>query len=389
MKPFDYQRAEDPAAAVATVAARPGASFLAGGTNLVDHLKLGVTSPDLLVDLGRLDLADIEDLADGGLRIGAMVRNSDLAADPRVRRGYPVLSRALLSGASGQLRNAATTGGNLLQRTRCVYFQDITTPCNKREPGSGCSALGGYTRYHAILGASEECIATHPSDLAVALTALEATVVVLGADGRQRIPVAELHRLPGDDPHLDTVLEHGDLITAVELPAPVPSQRSTYRTIRDRASYAFALVSVAAVEQGARIPAGGSPPRAPPGRSPSRKTRAGPSSASARVGAAAVRGRDSSGPGPSPRAARLALGGVAHAPWRARRAEQALIGAPATREVFRQAAAAELEQARPVSGNEFKVPMAQGALVTVLSELARLPPERPAGPAADEGVAHE
>ena len=348
MKPFDYQRAEDPAAAVATMAARPGASFLAGGTNLVDHLKLGVTSPDLLVDLGRLDLADIEDLADGGLRIGAMVRNSDLAADPRVRRGYPVLSRALLSGASGQLRNAATTGGNLLQRTRCVYFQDTTTPCNKREPGSGCSALGGYTRYHAILGASEECIATHPSDLAVALTALEATVVVLGADGRQRIPVAELHRLPGDDPHLDTVLEHGDLITAVELPAPVPSQRSTYRKIRDRASYAFALVSVAAVLE-----------------------------------------LDSSGPGPSIRAARLALGGVAHAPWRARRAEQALIGAPATREMFRQAAAAELEQARPVSGNEFKVPMAQGALVTVLSELARLPPERPAGPAADEGVAHE
>src|SRR5699024_3442948 len=247
MKPFDYQRAEDPAAAVATMAARPGASFLAGGTNLVDHLKLGVTSPDLLVDLGRLDLADIEDLADGGLRIGAMVRNSDLAADPRVRRGYPVLSRALLSGASGQLRNAATTGGNLLQRTRCVYFQDTTTPCNKREPGSGCSALGGYTRYHAILGASEECIATHPSDLAVALTALEATVVVLGADGRQRIPVAELHRLQGDEPHLDTVLEHGDLITAVELPAPVPSQRPTYRKVRDRASYAVALVSVAAV----------------------------------------------------------------------------------------------------------------------------------------------
>src|SRR5699024_10642014 len=221
----------------------------------------------------------------------------------------------------------------------------------------GCSALGGYTRYHAILGASEECIATHPSDLAVALTALEATVVVLGADGRQRIPVAELHRLPGDDPHLDTVLEHGDLITAVELPAPVPSQRSTYRKIRDRAS-----------------------PPLPRARSPA---------AWALASAAAGLALASGGPGPSPRAARLALGGVAHAPWRARRAEQALIGAPATREVFRQAAAAELEQARPVSGNEFKVPMAQGALVTVLSELARLPPERPAGPAADEGVAHE
>src|SRR5699024_1756630 len=232
MKPFDYQRAEDPAAAVATVAARPGASFLAGGTNLVDHLKLGVTSPDLLVDLGRLDLADIEDLADGGLRIGAMLRNSDLAADPRVRRGYPVLSPALLSGASRRLRDAATTGGNLLQRTRCVHLQDITTPCNNRQPGPACSAPGGAARHPAI---------------AVALTALDAPVVVLGADGRQRIPVAELHRLPGDDPHLDTVLEHGDLITAVELPAPVPSQRSTYRKIRDRASYAFALVSVAAV----------------------------------------------------------------------------------------------------------------------------------------------
>src|SRR5690625_1451047 len=190
MKPFDYQRAEDPAAAVATVAARPGASFLAGGTNLVDHLKLGVTSPDLLVDLGRLDLADIEDLADGGLRIGAMVRNSDLAADPRVRRGYPVLSRALLSGASGQLRNAATTGGNLLQRTRCVYFQDTTTPSTTRRPASGRSEDGGIPPYAAIRGDSGACIATNPSNLAVALTALAATVVVLAAAGRQRIPVA-------------------------------------------------------------------------------------------------------------------------------------------------------------------------------------------------------
>lgn len=334
MRPFDYERASDPAAAVAAVAQRPGATYLAGGTNLVDRLKLGITAPELLVDVGRLDLADVEELESGGLRLGAMVRNSDLAADPRVRRDYPMLSRALLSGASGQLRNAATTGGNLLQRTRCVYFQDATTPCNKREPGSGCSAIGGYTRYHAILGASEDCIATHPSDMAVALAALDATVVVLGTEGERRIPVTELHRLPGAEPHRDTVLEHGDLITAVELPPPVRSERSTYRKIRDRASYAFALVSIAAVID-----------------------------------------LEPSGPQPTIRAARLALGGVAHAPWRARRAEEILVGAPATRETFRRAAAAELEQARPVEGNEFKVPMVQGVMVSVLAELAGLAEE--------------
>jgi xanthine dehydrogenase YagS FAD-binding subunit len=339
MRPFEYERASDPAAAVTAVAERPGATYLAGGTNLVDHLKLGITAPELLVDVGRLDLADIEVLADGGLRLGAMVRNSDLAADPRVRRDHPVLSRALLSGASGQLRNAATTGGNLLQRTRCVYFQDTTTPCNKREPGSGCSALGGYTRYHAILGASEHCIATHPSDMAVALAALDATVVVLGIGGEKRIPVTELHRLPGDEPHRDTVLEHGDLITAVELPPPLRSARSTYRKIRDRASFAFALVSVAAVLDVA------------PGD------------------------QESGAPAPTIRSARLALGGVAHAPWRARRAEEILVRAPATRETFRRAAAAELEHARPVEGNEFKVPMAQGVLVSVLAELAGLAEE--------------
>lgn len=331
MRPFDYARADDPAGAVAAVAERPGATYLAGGTNLVDHLKLGITAPDLLVDLGRLDLADIEELPDGGLRVGAMVRNSDLAADPRVRRDHPMLSRALLSGASGQLRNAATTGGNLLQRTRCVYFQDPTAPCNKRAPGSGCSALGGYTRYHAILGASDACIATHPSDMAVALAALDATVVVLGAGGETRIPVTQLHRLPGDEPERDTVLEHGDLITAVELPPPASGTRSMYRKIRDRASYAFALVSVAAVLD-----------------------------------------LDPDAAQPTVRSARIALGGVAHAPWRARRAEQLLAGAPATRESFRRAAAAELEQARPVEGNEFKVTMARGVMVSVLAELAGL-----------------
>jgi len=331
MRPFDYARADDPAGAVAAVAERPGATYLAGGTNLVDHLKLGITAPDLLVDLRRLDLADIEELPDGGLRVGAMVRNSDLAADPRVRRDHPMLSRALLSGASGQLRNAATTGGNLLQRTRCVYFQDHTAPCNKRAPGSGCSALGGYTRYHAILGASDACIATHPSDMAVALAALDATVVVLGAGGETRIPVTQLHRLPGDEPERDTVLEHGDLITAVELPPPASGTRSMYRKIRDRASYAFALVSVAAVLD-----------------------------------------LDPDAAQPTVRSARIAFGGVAHAPWRARRAEQLLAGAPATRESFRRAAAAELEQARPVEGNEFKVTMARGVMVSVLAELAGL-----------------
>ena len=331
MRPFDYARADDPAGAVAAVAERPGATYLAGGTNLVDHLKLGITAPDLLVDLGRLDLADIEELPDGGLRVGAMVRNSDLAADPRVRRDHPMLSRALLSGASGQLRNAATTGGNLLQRTRCVYFQDPTTPCNKRAPGSGCSALGGYTRYHAILGASDACIATHPSDMAVALAALDATVVVLGAGGETRLPVTQLHRLPGDEPERDTVLEHGDLITAVELPPPASGTRSMYRKIRDRASFAFALVSVAAVLD-----------------------------------------LDPDAAQPTVRSARIALGGVAHAPWRARRAEQLLAGAPATRESFRRAAAAEIEQARPVEGNEFKVTMARGVMVSVLAELAGL-----------------
>ena len=327
MKQFEYERATDPGHAVAAVADRPGAVFLAGGTNLVDHLKLGVAAPDTVVDIGRLELDAVEDSGDGGVRVGAMVRNSDLAAHPRIRRDYPVLSRALLSGASGQLRNAATTGGNLLQRTRCVYFQDVTTPCNKREPGSGCSAIGGYVRYHAILGASEACVATHPSDMAVALAALDAVVVVLTSDGERRIPVPDLHRLPDDRPDKDTVLDHGDLISAVELPPPPPG-RSTYRKIRDRASYAFALASVAAVVD-----------------------------------------LDDSGPEPVIREASIALGGVAHKPWRARRAEAELRGARPSPETFRRAADAELEAATPLEGNEFKVPMTRGAIMTVLGEL--------------------
>lgn len=331
MKPFDYQRATDTAAAVAVLNERPDAVFLAGGTNLVDHLKLGVAQPGLVVDINRLDLTDIEELDDTGLRIGAMVRNSDAAADPRVRRHYPMLSRALLSGASGQLRNAATMGGNLLQRTRCVYFQDTSTPCNKREPGSGCSAIGGYTRYHAILGASQDCVATHPSDMAVALAALNATVIVLGPRGERRIPVSELHRLPGEHPEQDTMLEHGDLIIALELPPP-RGGRSTYRKIRDRASYAFALVSVAAMVD-----------------------------------------VDVSGPKPVIREAAIALGGVAHKPWRAEAAEAVLRGAEPNQETFLRAADAELEAAAPLDGNRFKVQMARGAITTVLTELTEAP----------------
>ncbi|PRC44489.1 molybdopterin dehydrogenase, partial [Mycobacterium sp. ITM-2017-0098] len=296
MKPFEYHLATSPADAVATLAEHPGASYLAGGTNLVDHMKLGVAEPDLLVDVSRLELTDVTSTEGGGVSVGANVRNSDLAAHPLIRSHYPMLSRALLSGASGQLRNAATTAGNLLQRTRCVYFQDVTTPCNKRDPGSGCSALGGYVRYHAILGASPHCVAVHPSDMAVAMSALDAQVVVMGTEGERRIPAAEFHRLPGEEPERDTVLGHGELITAVELPAPPAFAVSDYRKVRDRASYAFALVSVAA---------------------------------ELTFNDAAIA------------TARLSLGGVAHTPWRARRAEQILIGAPATDDTFAAAADAE------------------------------------------------
>jgi xanthine dehydrogenase YagS FAD-binding subunit len=325
MIPFDYSRAPDARTAVATVMARPDAAYLAGGTNLVDHMKLGLASPELLVDVTKLPLDRIEELPDGGLRIGATVRNSDLAAHPLLRRRYPVLSQAVLAGASGQLRNAATTAGNLLQRTRCGYFQDLTTPCNKREPGSGCAAVGGWNRYHAVLGASEHCLAVHPSDMAVAMSALDAVVTVMGADGERRVPVREFHRLPGDTPERDTVLEHGELITAVELPAMPPAARSAYRNVRDRTSYAFALVSVAAVLEtvGGRV-----------------------------------------------QEARIAFGGLAHKPWRATVAEEALRGAAATEGAFRQAAEAELAAARPVPDNAFKVPMTRNTLAMVLRDLA-------------------
>ncbi|OBK27694.1 molybdopterin dehydrogenase [Mycobacterium asiaticum] len=326
MIPFQYHRATSAQDATATAAQHPGAAFLGAGTNLVDHMKLGIASPDLLIDVSRLPLTDIDELPDGGLRIGAAVRNSDLAAHPLVRTRYPALSRALLSGASGQLRNLATTGGNLLQRTRCPYFQDVTTPCNKRTPGSGCSAIGGYVRYHAILGASQHCVATHPSDMAVAMTMLDARVVCEDVEGQRRIALTDFYRLPGDRPDLDTVLSHGQLITAVELPAPADGAHSTYRKVRDRASYAFALVSVAA-------------------------------ELAFREGSAELA------------SVRIALGGVAHKPWRATRAEAVLQGAPADTEVLERAAQAELADAAPLEGNEFKVEMAQRALVATLRSL--------------------
>ncbi|MCA1229904.1 xanthine dehydrogenase family protein subunit M [Saccharopolyspora sp. 6M] len=322
MNPFDYVRPDDAAGAVATVARNPGAVFLAGGTNLVDHLKLGVSAPELLVDVSRLPLDEVRELPDGGMRVGAGVRNSDLAAHPLVRTRFPALAQALLAGASGQLRNAATTGGNLLQRTRCPYFQDVTTPCNKRDPGAGCSAIGGHHRDAAIFGASPECVATHPSDMAVAMAALDARVRVQGPEGERAVPVVEFHRLPGDEPQRDSVLRHGELITAVDLPGSAP--HSVYRKVRERASYAFALVSVA-------------------------------------VDLDVADGRV--------RNARIALGGVAHKPWRATRAEGALRGAPVGEQAFRAAADAELAAAEPLSGNAYKVPMTRGTLVAVLRDL--------------------
>src|SRR5215204_3637409 len=243
MKPFSYERARDPAEAAAAAARIPGAKFIAGGTNLLDLMKLQIETPTHLIDVNGLALDTIETTPEGGLRIGALVRNTDLAADPRVRRDYGLLTRALVAGANGQLRNQATTAGNLLQRTRCPYFYDTSMPCNKRMPGSGCSAIGGFTRHHAVVGASDACIATHPSDMAVALRALDATVETIRPDGSVRsIPLAEFHRLPGDSPHIETLLESGELITAVVLPKALGGKH-IYRKVRDRASYAFALVA--------------------------------------------------------------------------------------------------------------------------------------------------
>jgi xanthine dehydrogenase YagS FAD-binding subunit len=313
MKPFTFERASSPAGAAAAAARVPGAKFVAGGTNLLDLMKLQSETPAHLIDVNGLALDKIEPTPEGGLRIGALVRNTDLAADQRIRRDYGVLSRALLAGATGQLRNQATTAGNLLQRTRCPYFYDTNMPCNKRQPGSGCSAIGGFTRHHAVVGVSEACIATHPSDMAIAMRALNAVVETVRPDGAtRRIPIAEFHRLPGDTPHIETVLEPSELITAVTLPRPVGGKH-IYRKVRDRASYAFALVSVGAIIQ-----------------------------------------PDGTG--------RVALGGVAHKPWRVEAAEAEMPrGAKAVTERL-------LAGARPTHDNAFKLRLAERTLAAALTE---------------------
>ncbi len=318
MNPFEYKRAGNVGEAIRE-GAPDGAKFLAGGTNLIDLKKYDVERHDKLVDVTRLDLAKTREAA-GGLEVGALVKNSDLAADPRILARYGVVSKAILAGASPQLRNLATTGGNLLQRTRCYYFYDTALPCNKREPGSGCGALGGYNRIHAILGQSEQCIATHPSDMAVAMRALDAVVLVEGPRGKRSIPIADFHRLPGDTPQIDTNLAKGELILGVALPAAAAHSKSTYVKVRDRQSYAFALVSVAAV-----IDASGKP--------------------------------------------RLALGGVAHKPWRAEKAEAYLVGKPMNRETFRAAAEAELADAKGYEHNAFKIELAKRTIVRALTEI--------------------
>ncbi len=323
MTPFAYRRATDAAAAVVDVAA-PGARFLGGGTNLVDLLRQRVARADALVDVSMLP-ASIEVTPEGGLSIGAAVRNSTLAAHPHVRAHFPVLSRAVLAGASAQIRNMATVGGNILQRTRCAYFYDVDgARCNKRAPGSGCDARGGFTRYHAILGGSAHCVATHPSDMCVALVALDARVRVLGPHGERTMPLVELHRLPGDRPHLETHLAPDELIVSVEVPPLPAATRSAYRKVRDRASYAFALISVAAVLE-------------------------------VREGTIDT--------------VRIAFGGVAPKPWRATRAEAALVAQRPTEALFREAADAELAAADPLSGNAFKPDLLRRTLAAVLRGL--------------------
>ncbi len=313
MRPFTYERARTPAEAAAAAKRHAGAKFVAGGTNLLDLMKLEIETPTHLIDVNGLGLDTLETTPEGGLRIGALVRNTDLAADARVRRDYGVLARALLAGASGQLRNMATTAGNLLQRTRCPYFYDTNMPCNKRVPGDGCAAIGGFTRQHAVIGASDACIATHPSDMAVALRVLDATVETIGPDGAtRRIPLADFHRLPGDQPQVETALAAGELITAVTLPRPVGGAHF-YRKVRDRASFAFALVSVAAIVQ-----------------------------------------RDGSG--------RVALGGVAHKPWRVEAAESEMTKGA------RAVVARLLAGAKPTTENAFKLKLVERVLAAVLAE---------------------
>ena len=324
MNPFKYSRATDANEAASAISGKPQGKFLGGGTNLIDLMKMGVETPNELVDVNRLPLAKIEELPDKGVRIGALARNSDVAEHDLIKTRYPVLSEALLSGASPQLRNMATVGGNLLQRTRCYYFYDPAFPaCNKRKPGSGCGALDGYNRIHAILGQSEQCIATHPSDMCVALAALEAVVRVRGSNGEREIAFGDFHRLPGDTPQRDTNLAADELIIAVDLPAIPFAARSHYLKVRDRASYAFALVSVAAALD--------------------------------------------LGPNKRINDARVALGGVAHKPWRAYTAEKKLIGQDASEKTFRDAAEAELTSAKGYRYNSFKIELAKRSIVQALS----------------------
>lgn len=331
MQPFTYERAEDLQQAAAA-AARPEAKFISGGTNLLDLMKIGIEQPAHLVDISRLPLREIEETPEGGLRIGAQVTNSDLAADPRVRQRYPLLSQALLAGASGQIRNKASTGGNLLQRTRCYYFYDLNMPCNKRSPGSGCAALRGFNRMHAVLGGSEACIAVHPSDMAVAMTALDARVETVSPDGGpRRMPISDLHRLPGTTPHLETNLRDGEMITAVTLPPP-PAGRQVYRKVRDRTSYAFALVSVAAV-----------------------------------VGTA----------GDRLTSARIAFGGLAPKPWRTSQAERLVAGEAANDLTYRAAGEAALAGAQGHGHNDFKIALAKRTLRQTLAQAVEQEREQP------------
>ncbi|MDQ6860095.1 MAG: xanthine dehydrogenase family protein subunit M [Verrucomicrobiota bacterium] len=328
MNPFTYARAADPQQAIDGLTSHQNAKFLGGGTNLIDLMKMGVEQPAHLVDINRLPLAQIEALPDGGVRIGGLARNSDVAEHELIRTRYPALSEALLAGASAQLRNLATTGGNLLQRTRCYYFYDPVFPqCNKRVPGSGCGALNGFNRIHAILGQSEQCIATHPSDMAVALAALDAVVRVQGSTGERTIAINDFHRLPGTTPNIDTNLGADELITAVDLPAMPFAARSHYLKMRDRASYAFALVSVAAAVN---------------------------------VEGGAIRD------------VRLALGGVAHKPWRASKAEQSLVGQAPNEQSFRAAAEAELADAKAYKDNKFKIELAKRTIVRALTTVSQM-----------------
>ena len=320
MKAFTFSRASDVASALTGM--RSGGTVVAGGTTLIDLMKLNVEAPSAVIDINRLPLGELRRTEDGGLRIGALARNSDVAHAPEVARDYPVLAEALLSGASAQLRNMATTGGNLLQRTRCVYFRDTAMPCNKRRPGSGCSAIGGFNRNLAILGTSEQCIASNPSDQNVALTALEAVVEIEGADGPRSVPIEQFFLMPGEHPERETVLRAGELITAVTLPPPLRNARSLYLKLRDRASYEFALASAAVV--------------------------------------ATVSGD-------TIERIRIAMGGVGTVPWRGKDAESVLTGMPATRERFEQAADVLLREARPQSENGFKVELARRCLIHALT----------------------